>query len=141
MADDPRVVAAAKWLQFDDSAYEAQPDAAIRAAREMLRCADAVDPLRGAPPLPPPTPALSTVYQYIPWSVDADPTVAGFDTIDELFAITFIANLRTAPGFKRFSLDISVTGTLLMAEFDDGRWFVVGKITGAQPDLPRWRTV
>lgn len=42
MTDDPRIAAAAAWLQSDDTAYEAQPDAAVRAAREMLAAADAV---------------------------------------------------------------------------------------------------
>lgn len=38
--DDPGVMAAALWLQQDDSAYAAEPAAAIRAARSMLAAAD-----------------------------------------------------------------------------------------------------
>lgn len=43
---DPRITAAADWLRSDDTAYEQSPDTALRAAREMLRAADAVDPVR-----------------------------------------------------------------------------------------------
>ena len=44
---DPRIATAAAWLQSDDTAYELQPDAAVRAAREMLAAADAVQPKAG----------------------------------------------------------------------------------------------
>lgn len=37
------IEAAAGWLMQDDSAYEAQPDAARRAAKEMLYAADSAD--------------------------------------------------------------------------------------------------
>ena len=35
-----RIEAAADWLQSDDSAYEQDREAAMRAAREMLRVSD-----------------------------------------------------------------------------------------------------
>jgi hypothetical protein len=52
MADpvDPRVVAAAAWLQGDDTAYENEPEAAVRAARGMLAAAARFDVL---PPMSP----------------------------------------------------------------------------------------
>jgi hypothetical protein len=40
---DARIEAAADWLQSDDSAYEHDREAAIRAAREMLRVSDEVE--------------------------------------------------------------------------------------------------
>ena len=44
---DPRIVAAAAWLQSDDTAYENEPDAAVRAARGMFAAAARFD----APPM------------------------------------------------------------------------------------------
>ena len=38
-----RIDAAAQWLMSDDSAYAAEPDAARRAAKEMLEAADLGD--------------------------------------------------------------------------------------------------
>lgn len=40
---EARIEAAATWFQSDDSAYENEPDAAKRAAREMLRVADEIE--------------------------------------------------------------------------------------------------
>jgi hypothetical protein len=38
-----RIDAAAQWLMSDDSAYAAEPDAARRAAKQMLEAADLAD--------------------------------------------------------------------------------------------------
>lgn len=40
---EARIEAMAEWLMSDDSAYEQNRDAALRAAREMLRVADEVE--------------------------------------------------------------------------------------------------
>lgn len=40
---EARIKAAADWLQSDDSAYEHDREAAMRAAREMLRVSDEID--------------------------------------------------------------------------------------------------
>jgi hypothetical protein len=40
---EARVEAAAEWLMSDDSAYEHNRDAALRAAREMLTIGDQIE--------------------------------------------------------------------------------------------------
>lgn len=40
---EARIEAAAAWLQSDDSAYEHNREAALRAAQEMLRIADEIE--------------------------------------------------------------------------------------------------
>ena len=133
--DDPRVLAAAQWLRSDDTAYEDMPDA-IRAAQAMLAAADAVDPLRH-PPKPRPT-----IEQYTPASIDADAEIAEFTTMADLIAIPFVQKFHDDPEFFRFSLEKYGIPNLLMAEFDEGRrWLVVGLITGDPPDLPAWEPV
>jgi len=135
---DARVLAAAAWLRSDDTAYEAAPDMALRAARGMLAAADAVDPLRSPLILP------SSIEQHIPESIETDdpPIIAQFITLAELVAIPFVANFQAEPNFFRFSIEKYGIHALLMAEFDTGRrWLVVGLITGPQPDLPAWEPV
>ena len=81
----------------------------------------------------------STITQYRPAFISGfENEVVAFATADDLLAIPFVENFTTLPDFHRFSLwrDAQV---YLMAECDDGyRWWVVGRIDGASPDLPTW---
>lgn len=82
----------------------------------------------------------NTVRQHIPGFLTGhEPVVAEFDTLEELLAVPFVAHWKSNPGFHRFSMNVEVGLSYLMAEYHNGKeWWVVGYLSGSIPGLPRW---
>jgi hypothetical protein len=131
--DDPRVRAAVDWILSVKS-----PTEPAQLAIGMLAAADAVDPLRQLPPVPP-----SIIERYIPDAIEIDETdIVEFTTLQELLAIPFVAQFHRDVDFYRFSRLSWGSLWALMAEFDQGRrWHLVGLMTGPPPDLPLFQPV
>lgn len=69
-----------------------------------------------------------------------------FNTLEELVAIPELKELSDTPTFKRWSISISnpeirsMCQHLLMAEFKNGKWFVIGYLPSEADSigLPEW---
>jgi hypothetical protein len=77
------------------------------------------------------------ITQHIPGFVDTrkPPQEGEFTTLAELEAIPFVARWKDED-LQRFSVS---DGRYLMAEMNDGNFWVVGYLSGGTPDLPVWK--